>query len=101
VSIAGALIAAAAILSSAAADDWTARYAAIAERVKAAMPKLKQELGEYPVYEIFVVRAPQMNPSLSPPERCKPRKKYKPEDEAAMTHYDETATALVALVEGR
>ena len=75
------------------------RYDATARRLTELHPRLVRELGEYPVYEIFVVRAPQVNPAAVPPARCRPRRNYAPDREALMNRFEQAVAALAATLD--
>jgi hypothetical protein len=90
-----------ALLNSCAVVDGKTRYAAATERMKSLVPALERELGSYPVYEIFVLRAPVINPAALPPAHCKRLKHPKPEREAAMARFEGAVSALAAAVEER
>ena len=70
------------------------RYTAGTQRVKAMIPAMEKELGAYPVYEIFVVRAPTFGPKAHPPRRCKTLKHYAPEKERIMVRFEQAVDAL-------
>lgn len=74
--------------------DGHARYDIGAGKLKAMLPRLREELGEYPVYEIFVLRAPTINPAALPPARCKSLKSFDPEREALMVRYEGAVSNL-------
>jgi hypothetical protein len=74
--------------------DGKARYAAGTDKVKAMLPAMEKEIGSYPVYEIFVVRAPTFGPKAHPPRRCKAPKRYAPEKERIMIRFEQAVEAL-------
>ena len=74
------------------------RYDAARRRLIELRPALVRELGEWPVYEIFVIRAPTVNPAAIPPARCRPRRRYEPDREALMRRFEEAVEALVLAV---
>jgi hypothetical protein len=90
-----------ALMNSCKVMDGKARYAAAAGRVKALVPALEVELGSYPVYEIFVVHAPVINPAALPPARCKRLKRADPDRESIMARFETTVSALAAALEER
>jgi hypothetical protein len=85
-----------AYMNSCEALNGKARYAAALDRVKALTPLMEKELGAYPVYEIFVLRAPVYGPKAHPPKRCKPKKTYRADREAIMQRFETAVAALEA-----
>ncbi len=90
-----------ALMNSCKVMDGKRRYAAATDRVKALVPALEAEIGSYPVYEIFVVRTPVINPAALPPARCKRLKRTDPDREAIMARFEASVSALAAALQER
>lgn len=78
--------------------DGKRRFDASQLRLKEMHPAMTKELGDYPVYEIFVLRAPMYASSARPAERCKAPKRYPVEREQAMQRYELTIESLATVL---
>ena len=80
--------------------NGVSRHDAAKNRVDSLKPVLAKELGgDFPVYEIFVLRAPVIATSALPPAHCKPKKQYKTEREPVMVRFEQSVEALAAGLE--
>ena len=83
-----------ALMNACRVSDGRVRYDAARSRLEGLKPRLASEIGDYAVHEIFVIRAPRINPQAIPPARCRPLRRYDPEREGLMSRFENAVDAL-------